>query len=270
MEHVLRGIDECDVYIDGIGCFDSSWEQQLATLHKVLTRLQDNNFSINPRKCEWAVQETDFLGYWLTPTGLKPWRKKINAILELAPPKMVKDLRTFIGAVTFYRTMFPQQAHLLAPLTSLTSQKKGPIKWQQEHQTAFDAVKALLAANVLLRYPDHNLPFHVYSNASNLQLGAVIVQEQRPVAYYSRKLNAAQRNYTTMEKELLSIVETLKEFRTMLYGCKELHVYTDHKNLTSQTLNSQRVLRWLLFLEEFGPIFHYLQGTENSLADALS
>ena len=99
-----------------------------------MTRLQDNGFSVNLRKCEWAVQETDFLGYWLTPTRLKPWRKKIDAILWLHHPRTVKDLRSFIGAVTYYRTMFPKCAHILAPLTALTSQKSGNVAWSAECQ----------------------------------------------------------------------------------------------------------------------------------------
>ena len=270
MEHVLQGVMDADVYIDDIGCFGKSWQQHLQVLEQVMTRLQDNGFSVNPRKCEWAVQETDFLGYWLTPTGLKPWRKKIDAILRLQRPRKVKDLRSFIGAVTYYRTMFPKRAHILAPLTALTSQKSGNVAWSAECQHSFDTFKTILSSDVLLRYPDHNKPFHVYTDASDLQLGAVIVQDERPVAFYSRKLNAAQRNYTTMEKELLSVVETLKEFCTMLFGCRELHVWRDHKNLTYTTLNSQRILRWRLFLEDFHPSFHYIPGEHNSLADALS
>ena len=137
--------------------------------------VKDNGFSVNLRNCEWAVQETDFLGYWLTPTGLKPWRKKIDAILWLQRPCTVKDLRSFIGAVTYYRTMFPKCAHILAPLTALTSQKFGNVAWSAECQDAFNTIKVILSSDVLLHYPDRNKPFHVYTDASDLQLGAVIV-----------------------------------------------------------------------------------------------
>ena len=272
MEEVLRDISEIEAYIDDVGVFgDSTFEKHLEVLDKVLTRLQEANFTINPLKCEWAVKETDFLGFWLTPIGLKPWKKKIQAILDLEPPKTVSEVRSFIGAVTFYREMFPKRSHVLAPLYQLTeSKRKGRFEWTPDCQQAFDQVKAMLAKDVFIRYPDANKPFHVYTDASDTQLGAVIMQEGKPVAYFSRKLTSAQRNYTVMEKELLSIVTTLNEYRTMLYGVRELHVHTDHKNLTYANLNSQRVLRWRLFLEEFNPTFHYIEGKSNTLADALS
>jgi RNase H-like domain found in reverse transcriptase len=93
-------------------------------------------------------------------------------------------------------------------------------------------MKAVMAKDAFLRYPDHNKPFHIYCDASDLQLGAVIMQENAPIPFYSCKLNNAQKNYTVGEKELLYAVATLKEYQTMLYGCPNIYVYTDHKNNT--------------------------------------
>ncbi len=124
---------------------------------------------------------------------------------------------------------------------------------------------------VILAYPRFDRPFEVYTDASTIQLGAVIVQSGRPIAFFSRKLSSAQRKYTTRELELLSIVETLNEFRNTIFGYKVI-VYTDHKNLTFETtlMLSERVMRWRLLLEEFGVTFKYIEGTKNVIADMLS
>ena len=104
---------------------------------------------------------------------------------------------------------------------------------------------------MLKGYPDFNAPFEIHTDASKLQLGAVISQKGKPIAFYSINMNSAQQNYTTTEKELLSIVETLKDFRNILLG-HQITVYTDHKNSTYKFFNTERVMRWRLILEEFG------------------
>ena len=170
--------------------------------------------------------------------------------------------------VNYYRDMWPKRSHLLAPLSALTSSK---VKWNwtKECQQAFEQMKELIARETLLTYPDFKKPFEIHTDASQVQLGACISQEGKPVAFYSRKLNPAQTRYTTTERELLSIVETLKEFRNILLG-QQIIVHTDHENLTYKNFNSDRVMRWRLFIEEYSPELRYIKGTENVVADALS
>jgi hypothetical protein len=130
-------------------------------------------------------------------------------------------------------------------------------------------MKRIMSREVLLAYPDFNKPFIIHTDVSKTQLGAVISQNDRPIAFYSRKLNPAQTRYTVMERELLSIVETLKEFRNILLG-QRIQVYTDHLNLTYVNFNTERVMRWRLIIEEYGPELYYVKGTKNVVADALS
>ncbi len=208
MENVLSGIED-----EYVGAFSDDWDHHVNLIATILRRLHENGFTINPLECEWAIKETDWLGYWLTPRGLKPWKKKIDAILHMDCPCNATELRIFIGCVNYYRDMWPSHAHVLKMLTNQSGlKKKAPIKWIDEMQQAFDKMHLLMAANALAAYPDHNKQFDVYADASDFQLGACIIQEKRPVACFSQKLTKSQQNYTTMEKEILSIVATLEEF----------------------------------------------------------
>jgi hypothetical protein len=266
MEKTLRAIEDIECYIDDIGIFSKTWEQHLDTLNQVCKRLEDKGFTVNPLKCEFCVKESDFLGHWLTPTGVKPLRKKVQGILS---PTNIGELRSFLGMVTYYRDMWPRRSLILAPLTDLLGTKN--FVWGDAQAKAFTQRKAVIAKDCLLAYPDHNKKFVIETDASDYQLGGRIMQDGKDIAFYTRKLNSAQKNYTTIEKELLGIVETLKQFRHMLLGA-EIEVYTDHKNLTFQLLQyaTQRVLRWRLCLEEYGAKFFYKKGSTNVVADALS
>jgi hypothetical protein len=126
-----------------------------------------------------------------------------------------------------------------------------------------------VSQETLLAFPDFEKEFHVYTNASNKQLGAVIMQEGKPLVFYNRKLNSAQTCYTTGEQELLSIVETLKEFRDILLG-QQVIVHTDHLNILYGKLSDDRITRWRLLLEEYRPTYVHIAGKNNIVADALS
>lgn len=266
--------DCVEAYIDDVGVFSSSWQEHLNHLDRTLATLQANGYTINPAKCSWCIQETDWLGHWLTPTGIKPWKKKVQGILAIDRPTTVTQLRSFIGMVNFYRDFWQKRAHIMAPLTALTkADKRQPLPWTAACDSAFQQVKAIIAEEVLLYYPDPNKQFIVEPDASKYQLGAVIYQmngaQRQPVAFFSRKLTPAQTRYPPSDLEALCITEVFDEYRPILYGA-DILVRTDHKNLTARELKSQRLLHWRLLLEEFAPVFEHLPGRDNVVADTLS
>jgi hypothetical protein len=216
MEIVLSDIKDANIYIDDVGAFSSDWDHYINLSATVLWWLCENGFTINPLKCEWTVKGTDWLGYWLTPRGLKPWKNKIDAILHMDHPCNATELCLFIGCINYYRDMWPSHAHTLRPLTDWSSlKKKAPIKWTDEIQKVFDKMRLLLADNALAAYPDHNKRFGIYHDATDFQLGACIIKEGRPAAYFLCRLTKSQQKYTTMEKEMISIVAAIKEFWSM-------------------------------------------------------
>jgi hypothetical protein len=128
MENVLSDIEDTGVYIDDVGAFSSNWDHNINLLATILRQLHEHGFTINPLKCEWAIKETDWLGYWLTPRGFKPWKKKIDAILNMDRPHNTTELHMFIGCVNYYRDMWPSRANILKPLMDQSSlKKKAPI-----------------------------------------------------------------------------------------------------------------------------------------------
>ncbi len=152
----------------------------------------------------------------------------MQAILAIKLPTGVKQLRHFLGMVQYYCDLWARWSDMLAPLTSLVGEcgqtkttkakrtKKVPWHWDEVHQRAFNHVKATITKDVILAHPDYSKVFEVYTDASSKQLGAVITQDNRPIAFFSRKLSNVQCKYSVIKIELLAIVETLKEFKGML------------------------------------------------------
>ena len=159
----------------------------------------------------------EYLGFLVTHDSFKPKNKKIEAVTNMVPPTSLKQVRQFIGVIKYYRDMWPRWSHTLAPLTILTY-IKGNFKWTQVEQDAFDKINWIVARDTLLTYLDFNETFKIHNDASAFQLGEVIIQKGKPVDFYSRKLTDYQQRYTVTGRELLSIVEPLKEFRTILLG----------------------------------------------------
>jgi hypothetical protein len=259
-----------------------SLEDHLENLEEELRRLCNVGLKVNTEKSTFCALEIEYLGYVLTRDGIKPQSNKVQAILAIKLPTGVRQLRHFLGMAQYYRDLWARRSKMLAPLTSLvgecgqtkTSKTKGtkqvPWHWDEVHQRAFNHVKATTTKDVVLAYPDYSKLFEIYTDASSKQLGAVITQDNRPIAFFSQKLSNAQCKYSVTEIELLAIVETLKEFKGMLWG-QNIKVFTDHTNLMRDALGltSDQVYRWRLLLEEYGPEIVYIKGIHNTIADAV-
>ena len=272
------------MYIDDLLTITKGdFTDHLNKLEEVLRRLLQANLRVNAAKSNFGCDEVEYLGYILNRDGIKPNPAKVSAILAIQPPNSVKSLRAFLGMVQHYRDLWEKRSHWLAPLTDLVGEcghtkttrknktKKKPWYWSDTHQEAFEGIKNALAREVLLAYPNYSEVFEIFTDASSRQLGAVITQAGRPLAFFSRKLSETQRKYSVTELELLSIVECLKEFKGMLWG-QRIKVYTDHKNLVQDAsgLTSDRVYRWRVLLEEYNPEIVYIKGIDNCVADAIS
>jgi hypothetical protein len=246
-----------------------SLEDHLDKLEVVLRRLCNAGLKVNAAKSTFCALEIEYLGYVLTRDGIKPQSNKVQAVLAIKPPTGVRQLRHFLGMVQYYRDLWARRSKMLTPLTSLVGEcgqtkttkakgtKKVPWHWDEVHPRAFDHVKATIAKDVDLAYPDFNKVFEFYTNASSKQLGAEITQDNRCIVFFSWKLS--------------DTVETLKEFKGMLWG-QQIKVFTDHANLMRDALGLtlDRVYQWRLLLEEYGPEIVYIKSIHNTVADAAS
>eukprot|EP00957_Ditylum_brightwellii_P020818 1569864-Ditylum_brightwellii.AAC.1 len=136
-------------------------------------------------------------------------------------------------------------------------------------QKAFEWAKKIVCQEMLLAYPDFNIPFKVHMDTSDTQLGAINSQHRMPVAIYLHKLNSPKKNYTTMERDLLAAIKTMKELKNISLG-QQIRVYTDHKNLAYKNFNTKIVIQWCMILEDYNPELIYIPGNTNVVDNTLS
>jgi transposase InsO family protein len=266
------------VYLDDILVFSASQAEHDAHVVRVLERLREHGLYAKPEKCEFDRDTVEWLGFVISPTGVSMDAAKVRTVLDWATPTSVKDVQRFLGFANFYRRFIKDYSTVAAPLTDLTSSKV-KFAWTPQAQAAFDSLKAAFASPTLLLHADPTKPFTVEADASDFAIGAVLSQldsagVERPVAFFSRKLAAAEINYEIYDKELLAIVAAFEQWRHYLAGAQhKVAVLSDHKNLkyfsTSRTLN-RRQARWSIFLADFDFEIVYRPGADQGKADALS
>jgi hypothetical protein len=262
------------VYLDDLCLYSKSPEEHLIHLEKVLSKLREHNLYANLKKCDFGKSHLDFLGHVIGADGLRVDPKKTAIVQGWPKPKDVPHLRSFLGLANYFRRFVKSYSSMVSPLTSLLRKGKSIADWDHACDVAFESVKKALVTAPVLAAPDFSNPdgFQVYTDASLDGLGAALLQEGRPVAYYSRKLIPAERNYTTTELECLAVIDALREWRCYLEGVRFV-VFTDHQPLTfsdTKITLSRRLVRWLEELQRFSFTWKYKKGSENVVADSLS
>ncbi len=266
-------------YIDDIIVFSPDMDSHFTHLIEVLKRLRKAGLYAKLEKCEFCVPFLDFLGHRISSDGILMDPKKVSSILEWPIPNNVKELQSFLGLANYYRRFIPSFASIAHPLHCLL-RKNTKFIWSEETQEAFNNIKSRFSSAPVLAYPNRELPFMVETDSSNFAIGAILSQilpkdnKVHPVAFFSRSLNAPERNYPIYDKELLAIVAALEQWRHLLKGTDTpFTIFSDHRNLLYQKKPekmTQRLVRWALFLSEFNFKIVYRSGSNNGKPDALS
>jgi hypothetical protein len=273
MNHALRAFIGrfVVVYFDDILVYSKDLNEHINHLQCVLDVLRKEKLYANLKKCSFCMEKVVFLGYVISAKGIEVDEEKVKAIKEWPTPKSITEVRSFHGLASFYRRFVKNFSTLAAPLTEIVKKSVG-FKWGSEQDRAFIEIKERLCGTPLLALPDFSKTFEIECDASGIGIGAVLMQEKRPIAYFSEKLNGAALNYPTYDKELYALVRALETWQHYLWP-KEFVIHTDHeslKHLKGQGKLNKRHAKWVEFIETFPYVIKYKQGKENIVADALS
>ncbi|KAK1595654.1 hypothetical protein QYE76_017288 [Lolium multiflorum] len=273
MNHILRPLigKSVVVYFDDILIYSKNLEDHVQHVREVLCILRHEKLFANLPKCHFAQNKLVFLGFVVSANGIEVDSSKVEAIHNWPTPTNVGQVRSFHGLAGFYRRFVKDFSTIACPLNELTK-KNVPFVWGKAQQKAFDELKKRLTEAPLLALPDFSKTFEIECDASGLGIGGVLMQNGKPVAYYSEKLDGARLNYPIYDKELYALVRVLEVWQHYLWP-KEFVIHSDHeslKYLKSQHNLNKRHAKWVEFIESFPYVIKYKKGKENVVADALS
>jgi len=281
-----RSIDEvlgdlkwriCAVFFDDLLGHSRTFEQHLIDLPKILSRIRDAGLTIHPRKVQLCRKKFKLLGFIIDHGQIKPDPDKVSKLQNYPVPRNVKDIQKFLGLIGFYRRFIDKFADLARPLTVLLS-KSIKFCWSDEAQSSFERLRDALVEYTLLYLPDLNKPFIIQTDASDVGLGAILLQEidnvRYPIWFASRVFQGAETRYSTSEKECLAVIYALDKFREFVEYSKFV-IETDHQALSwLQRIKepSGRLARWFMKLQMYDFEVKYRPGNSPHIrgADALS
>lgn len=272
------------IYLDDIVIFSHSLEEHKSHVDEILTVLNNAHFKVSPSKCTIAARQIEFLGHLVTPTTIEPTPDKIQAILDISPPRTLSQANRFLGKIGYYRKFIDDFARIAAPLhkvTNKTRTKRHEFYWHAEQQAAFDEFKKILTtAPLFLHFPDPSLSFILSTDASLTRIAGILKQNSSSglkICYYkSRLLSDTERRYSATEREALAICWCLEQLRPCI-GSSSILIETDHQPLSNMhknyTFRNKRIDNWLLKLQDILPqilAIKYRKGIDNVGPDFLT
>lgn len=230
-------------YVDDLIIVSEDFDGHMDLLRKVHGKLKGAGLTINLKKSEFCKARLRYLGYIVDSEGLRTDPSKVDAIKNFPTPTNATQVKSFIGLCGYYRSFINNFSHLASPLTRLTCGKrnKSNFVWDENALSAFTSLKQAMVSAPVLACPDFSLTFIIHCDSSNFAIGASLTQVfpdgEHPIAFHSRCLSKAEKNYSTTEKELLAILDSVYHYRGYIDGAK-FTVITDHSSL-----------KWLLALD---------------------
>lgn len=277
IRNVLKGLENVVFYFDDICVFGYGWESHLASLEKVLNRLEEYGFTVKPSKLEVAFSNINFLGHIVGGGKLHPDPNNIQKVLSITTPTTKKEVRCLLGLANYYSKFIPSFASLVFPLTELL--KKGMptrVTWTPDCDKALGGIQDYLTQGPILKLPDPDIPFILQTDASDKGISCCLMQEVdgvlHPVKFLSRKLLPREQRYSVIERECLAIVWSVQRLSRYLCGT-HFTIQCDHRPLSflkSATYGNDRVCRWALLLQNYNFNIEHLKGNLNVVADTLS
>lgn len=267
---------KCFTYLDDIICATETFEEHIECLKTIASRLTKGNLTVNLEKSKFCHDKLKYLGFMLTKDGIQVDQGKVSAILDFPSPKNVKNVRSILGMIEWYRRFIPDFSIIAAPITNLLKKSNSKFIWTPEAESALNLLKLALTSAPILATPDYSLPFTIQTDACDTGMGAVITQIQegneRVIEYMSQKFSPAQQRYSTTEKECLGVILAVEKYRCYIEGV-HFTVITDHASLTwLHNLRDPvgRLARWALRLQAYNFDLVYRKGKLNVVPDALS
>ena len=259
------------VFIDDILVYSRDEQEHEQHLKIVLQTLREKKLYAKLSKCDFWLKEISFLGHIVSAEGIRVNLVKIEDVVNWKPPRSVTEVRSFLSLAGYYRRFVKGFSFIASPLTKLL--RKGVMfEWSDKCHNSFEQLKEMLVEAPVLTQPTSGKEYILYSDASGIGLGCVLMQNEKVVAYASRQLKSHEQNYPTHDLELDAVVFALKIWRHYLYG-EKCKIYIDHKSLkyllTQKELNL-RQCRWLELFKDYECIIDYHPGKANMVVDALS